>query len=68
MPRSSIWETPWVSHCITSCSQIIKMGKTQHFSLPWGLEIWWHLKVMSGLAKVGVLVTLQLLVVVERGG
>jgi hypothetical protein len=44
------------------------MGKTQHFSLPWGLEIWWHLGVMSGLAKVGVLVTLQLLVVVERGG
>ena len=68
MPRSSIWETPWVSHCITSCCQIMKMGKPQPFSLHWGLEIWWHLGAMSGVAKVGVLVTLQLLVVVERGG
>jgi hypothetical protein len=46
----------------------MKMGKPQPFSLHWGLEIWWHLGAMSGVAKVGVLVTLQLLVVVERGG
>jgi hypothetical protein len=46
----------------------MKMGKTRRFSLPWGLVIWWHLGVMTGVAKVEVLVTLRLLVVVERGG